>query len=469
MNQNSSFLDSVEKMYDQSASLLDMQYGLRERIKQVNSTYTVRFGVRLRGKTYSFTGWRSVHKEHCQPVKGGIRYSPDSNVFEVEALASLMSYKCALMEIPFGGSKGALQINPSDWETHELERITRRFAQELSKRHLLSPGQNVPAPDMGTGEQEMAWIADEYRRQNPTEINAAACVTGKPLARGGIEGRVEATGRGVQYAIRNFFNTEQDLARTGMSQTLKGKTVIVQGLGNVGYHASKFLQKDDDCVIVGIVERDGALYNPEGLSVENVKEHINEIGGVAGYPHAKFVEHGHNLLTYPCDILIPAAMEGVITNENAEQVEAKLIAEAANGPITFEADKMLRSKGTVILPDLYVNAGGVTVSYFEWVKNLTNIRFGLMERRRQEQQNQLLIASLEAMTGKSFPEKDLDQFVHGTREIDLVRSGLEDVMNLAYSRMSGVWNQRYDVPDLRTAAYYIAIERIANAYQAIGI
>jgi len=331
-------------------------------------------------------------------VKGGIRFSLGVNQNEVEALAALMTYKCALVETPFGGSKGGLCIDPRDWEEDEMERITRRFAYELAKRDLIHPSQNVPAPDMGTGEREMAWIADQYRRMNTTDINAAACVTGKPAHAGGIQGRVEATGRGVQYALQEFFRHPEDIKAAGMSGTLDGKRVVVQGLGNVGYHAAKFLSEEDGSKITGIIERDGALVDEDGLDVDAVYAWIGKHGGVKDYPNAKHVEDGASILELDCDILIPAALEGVIHLGNAANVKAPLIIEAANGPITAGADEILRDKGTVIIPDMYANAGGVTVSYFEWVKNLSHIRFGRMQRRQEESRHELIVDELERLS-----------------------------------------------------------------------
>ena len=300
------------------------------------------------------------------------------------ALAALMTFKCALVEAPFGGSKGGLRIDPNAWEPHELEQITRRFAYELIKRDLINPAQNVPAPDMGTGEREMAWIADQYKRMNTTDINGAACVTGKPINAGGIQGRTEATGRGVQYALREFFRYDEDKAAAGLTGDLSGKRVIVQGLGNVGYHAAKFLSEEDGCLITGIIERDGALHDEKGLDVEAVHQWIAKHGGLTGYPDAGHQADGAALLEAECDILIPAALEGVINLSNADRIKAPLIIEAANGPVTASADEILREKGAVIIPDMYANAGGVTVSYFEWVKNLSHIRFGRMQRRAEE-------------------------------------------------------------------------------------
>ena len=469
-----SFRESVDMMFSRAVSLMDLPPGLEEKIRVCNATYTVRFGVRLRGEIQTFTGYRSVHSEHMEPVKGGIRFATGVNQDEVEALAALMTYKCALVEAPFGGSKGGLCIDPRQYEEHELERITRRFAYELAKRDLIHPSQNVPAPDMGTGEREMAWIADQYARMNTTDINARACVTGKPLNAGGIAGRVEATGRGVQYALQEFFRDQRDMDQAGMTGSLDGKRVIVQGLGNVGYHAAKFLSEEDGAKIIGIIEYDGGLYDANGLDVEAVRQWIGQNGGVKGYPDATYSEDGSPLLEAECDILVPAALEGVINLSNAARVQAPLIIEAANGPVTAGADEILREKGTVIIPDMYANAGGVTVSYFEWVKNLSHIRFGRMQRRQEEARHQLVIDELQqlqnVMEGQwqmspGFKEK----YLRGAGELELVRSGLDDTMRVAYQSMRDVWHSRDDVTDLRTAAYLVSIGKVAASYRAKGL
>jgi glutamate dehydrogenase (NAD(P)+) len=469
-----SFRESVDLMFNRAVRLMDLSPGLEEKIRVCNSTYTVRFGVRLRGAIHTFTGYRSVHSEHMEPVKGGIRYAMSVNQDEVEALAALMTYKCALVETPFGGSKGGLRIDPREWNEHELELITRRFAYELAKRDLINPSQNVPAPDMGTGEREMAWIVDQYRRMNTTDINAAACVTGKPLNAGGIQGRVEATGRGVQYALREFFRHPEDIKAARLAGTLDGKRIIVQGLGNVGFHAAKFLSEEDGAKIVAVIERDGAVINPDGLPIEFLRAHIGASGGVKGFPQGSYVEDGAAVLEEECDILIPAAMESVIHLGNADRIRAPLIIEAANGPITAGADDVLRQKGTVIIPDLYANAGGVTVSYFEWVKNLSHIRFGRMQRRQEEAQHALLVNELERVARTSglkqgLSEEFKNQFVRGAGELELVRSGLDDTMRTAYQSMREVWHSRKDVEDLRTAAYLVSIGRVAASYRSKGL
>ena len=455
-----SFRESVDLMFNRAVRLMDLSPGLEQKIRVCNSTYTVRFGVRLRGKIETFTGYRSVHSEHMEPVKGGIRYALSVNQDEVET--------------PFGGSKGGLCIDPRAWEEHELELITRRFAYELIKRDLIHPAQNVPAPDMGTGEREMAWIADQYKRMNTTDINGNACVTGKPPHAGGIQGRVEATGRGVQYALQEFFRHPEDRAKAGLTGGLEGKRVIVQGLGNVGYHAAKFLSEEDGCIITAIVERDGALQSDTGLNVEDVRQWMVKQGTIKGYPSASFVEDGTPLLEAACDILIPAALEGVIHRDNAARIQAPLIVEAANGPVTFGADEILREKGVVIIPDMYANAGGVTVSYFEWVKNLSHIRFGRMQRRAEEARSRILVEELERLSadqglGWTLSPDFKEKFLTGSDELALVRSGLDDTMRTAYQAMRKVWHERDDVDDLRTAAYIVSISRVAQSYRSKGL
>lgn len=469
-----SFRESVDLMFNRAVRLMDLSPGLEQKIRVCNSTYTVRFGVRLRGKIETFTGYRSVHSEHMEPVKGGIRYALSVNQDEVEALAALMTYKCALVETPFGGSKGGLCIDPRQWDEHELEQITRRFAYELIKRDLIHPAQNVPAPDMGTGEREMAWIADQYARMNTTDINARACVTGKPPHAGGIQGRVEATGRGVQFALREFFRHPEDVAKARLTGGLEGKRAVVQGLGNVGYHAAKFLSEDDGVRITAIIERDGALVSGAGLDVEAVRQHMVATGGLKGFAGAQFVEDGAPVLEQECDILIPAAMEGVIHQGNAARINAPLIIEAANGPLTFGADEILRQKGTVIIPDMYANAGGVTVSYFEWVKNLSHIRFGRMQRRAEEYRHELLVNELERLSadrglGWTLSAGFKENYLRGAGELELVRSGLDDTMRGAYGAMREVWHGRGDVDDLRTAAYIVSIGRVAATYRSKGL
>ena len=473
-SQEPSFRESVDIMFNRAVETIDLPPGMKEKIRVCNAVYTVRFGVRLRGEVKTFTGHRAVHSEHMEPVKGGIRYADTVNRDEVEALAALMTYKCALVDTPFGGSKGGLCINPRDYDENELELITRRFAYELIKRDLIHPSQNVPAPDMGTGEREMAWIADQYARMNTTDINARACVTGKPINLGGIQGRIEATGRGVQYAIREFFREPLDIAKAGLKGTIEGKRVVIQGLGNVGYHAAKFLSQEDGAIITAIIERDGAISSDQGLNIDDVRDWIAKNGGVKGFPGATYHENGSALLEAECDILIPAALEGVIHKDNAANVKASLVVEAANGPVTSGADEILRKKGCVIIPDMYANAGGVTVSYFEWVKNLSHIRFGRMQRREQEARNEMVIHELERLSDAMGDKWDLShdfrtKYLKGAGELELVRSGLDDTMRAALQSMRALWHEREAVTDLRMAAYLVSIEKIAANYKAKGL
>lgn len=463
-----SLLSSVHRMIDRAASCLELAPGLAEQIKQTKAVYQVRFPVRFGREYRLFTGWRAVHSEHRLPAKGGIRFAPIVTQDEVEAMAALMTFKCALVNVPFGGAKGGLIIDPRQYDEEDLERITRRFARELIAKGFISPSLNVPAPDFGTGPREMAWIADVYRTQFPGDINALACVTGKPVSQGGIAGRREATGRGVQYGLREFFRHKDDVRDAKLSGTLAGKSVIIQGLGNVGYHAVKALTQEDDVRVIAIVEHDGALVSEHGLDVEAVHEHLRETGGVSGYLDGQFVEEGHRVLEAECDILIPAALEEQITSENASRIRATLIAEAANGPVTAEADQILRSAGKTVIPDIYLNAGGVVVSYFEWIKNITHIRFGRLERRMDEARGEALLETLQQLVGHAVPDVVERQIRHGPDEVDLVRSGLDDTMRAAYQEMQIVRDTNTRVPDLRTAAFAVAMEKVATTYREMG-
>jgi glutamate dehydrogenase (NAD(P)+) len=463
------FHKSVDLMFEESIQYLDLPAGLPERIKVCNEVYMVSFPVQFREGIRIFQGWRAVHNDHRLPVKGGIRFSAEANQEEVEALAALMSYKCALVNVPFGGSKGALQIEPRDYTVEQLERITRRFARELAKKGFISPSLNVPAPDMGTSAREMAWIADTYRTLYPNDINAIACVTGKPVAQGGIPGRAEATGRGVQYGIRELFDNAKRINPEVIQGGLKGKRIIVQGLGNVGFAAAKFLAAEDGALIIGIIERDGALFNKKGLDVEAVKAHLEAHHSTQGFAGGERIEDGASLLEAECDILIPAYKESQITIQNVHKIKAKIIAEAANGPVTFKADKILREAGKIIIPDIYLNAGGVVVSYFEWIKNLSHIRFGRMERHYDEHRGMLMVEAIESSTGKEVSSKLKQEILTGAKEIDLVRSGLYDTMRLAMNEICDKMEELKDKNiDMRTAAYIIAIEKIAQTHIDMG-
>ncbi|MEE9614264.1 MAG: Glu/Leu/Phe/Val dehydrogenase [Thermodesulfobacteriota bacterium] len=467
-NNKPSFRQSVDMMVDRAVEVLELEPGLAEAIKGCNAVIEVRFPVEIRGKIRVFTGWRATHSIHRLPAKGGIRYATAVNKDEVEALAALMTYKCAIVDVPFGGSKGGLCIDPRKFKREEMQRITRRFAKELATRGFLSPATNVPAPDMGTGQREMAWIADTYKHLFPEDINYTASVTGKPVHSGGVRGRLEATGRGVCYALQEFFRHPEDVRAAGLDGGLDGKRIIIQGFGNVGYHAARFLS-EDGAKIVAIIEHDGAIMDKDGLPVDKVHAHMIENGGVREFPGAHYVEEGKAILEEECDILIPAAIEEVIDKDNAPRLKAKLVAEAANGPVTFEADRILRERGVVVIPDAYLNAGGVVVSYFEWVRNLKHIRFGRMERRLEELRGKHTLKAIEEATGKKVPEWITKELSHGPDELDLVNSGLDDTMRLAFQQIRELKASSEKVEDYRTAAYVIAIEKIERAYLESGI
>ena len=463
------FLTDTTKYVNKALKYSDLSDGLANKIITCNSTYVVRFGVRLRGKIFTFEGWRSVHSEHMEPTKGGIRFDIDTHAEEVEALAALMSYKCAIINVPYGGSKGGLRINPSEWNENELEKITRRFAQELIKRDLISPSMNVPAPDIGTSSKEMAWIADEYRKIHPSDINGAACVTGKPANKNGLVGREEATGRGVQYIVREFFKNPDLLKLTKLDNNLNNKSFILQGFGNVGYNLAKFLTEDDGLNLIGIAEHNGGIFNENGINVEHAKKYFIKNNSFQNYPKATFIKDSSLLLKRRCDILIPAARENVITEKNANDICANLIVEAANGPISYKGNQILNKKKIFVIPDILANGGGVAVSYFEWVKNLRHIRFGRLEKRRNQIQLNNLVEAIEAMTGKSMPKQYKEKFADGIEEIDLIRSGLDDMMIDGFQSVKKEFLENEKIPDFRTAAYKAAIEKIALSYDFIGL
>ena len=463
-----SFSETVNEYAARALRRLDLPPGLGDQIKACNSVLQVQFPVQLDGGRYRvFKGWRAVHSMHRLPVKGGIRYAPSVNQDEVVALAALMTYKCAIVDVPYGGSKGALAVDPRAYGRDEMERITRRFARELIERDYISPGGNVPAPDMGTGAREMAWIADVYKTLHPRDIDHLACVTGKPVTVGGIPGRVEATGRGVQFAIREFFRHPEDAALAGLQGDLDGKRVVVQGLGNVGFNLAKFLSEEDGARVVGVIEREGALVDDAGIDIDALKNHQLDQGTIEGFA-GTFQPDGRACLEMECDILIPAAIEAQITASNAERIQAPLIVEAANGPVTIEADEILRQRGKVILPDVYVNAGGVVVSYFEWIKNLSHIRFGRMERRLDEYRGELLVRALENATGNTVPDSVRAGIIEGADELALVRSGLDDSMRLAYQEISETRRSDAEL-DFRTAAFVGAAAKVANTYLEMGV
>ena len=463
------FLEGVDRMVDRATLAAGLDTNTACVIKAGSAVIQLKFPVRVRGGVEVFTGWWSIHSTHRLPAKGGLRFAPHVNQDETEALSALMSYKCALADIPFGGAKGGLMIEPSKYNVDEMRNITRAFAFELAGHGFLSPATNVPAPDMGTSSREMAWIADAYKSLFPEDMNYEACVTGKPLNRGGMPGRTEATGKGVQFALQEFFRHPDELGKTGLVDGLTGQRVVLQGLGNVGYHTAKFLTEEDEVKVIAIIERDGAIVNEDGLNVHDVRQHLAETGGVRGFPSAQFQEDGAEALTMDCDILIPAALEAQITANNAMQIKAKLIVEAANGAVTYEADEILRRRGILMLPDVWVNAGGVTVSYFEWTRNLSHMRFGRLQRRYDEMRGNRYASAVEEMTKKNMPTKLRNELVRGASELDLVRSGMDDTMRMAFADIRDTMKRIPEVNDYRTAAFVIAIKKLAQSYYDLGL
>ncbi|MBY0245187.1 MAG: Glu/Leu/Phe/Val dehydrogenase [Sphingobacteriaceae bacterium] len=465
---NNSFFADVCNNFDNAAKHTSHPEGLLAQIKACNSVYRFQFPIR-RGNSFEvIDAWRVEHSHHMSPTKGGIRYSDMVNEDEVMALAALMTYKCAIVNVPFGGAKGGICINPKNYTVAELETITRRYTTELIKKNFIGPGIDVPAPDYGSGEREMSWIADTYMTMNPGSLDALGCVTGKPIALHGIRGRKEATGRGVAYAVRECVNIVEDMTRIGLKAGLGDKKVIVQGLGNVGYHSAKYLT-EFGATVVGLCEYEGAIYNENGLDVAEVFAHRTATGSILGFPGAKEFKNSKEGLEQPCDILVPAALENQITVENIRNIKAKIIAEGANGPCTPEAEAIFTEMGGIIIPDMYCNAGGVTVSYFEWLKNLSHVAFGRMENRYSANSNENLITTLENLTGKSVSAQQRSMLVKGASEVELVNSGLEDTMMNSYVEIIETMRAKPTIKTLRTAAFVSSIDKIAVSYMNLGI
>ena len=464
-----SFFKSVGKSFDKAAQFTKWDAGILEQIKACNSVYRMNFPIkRDNGTIEVMEAYRVQHSQHKSPCKGGIRFSDEVNQDEVMALAALMTYKCAIVNVPFGGGKGGIKINPRNYSVYELEKITRRYTSELVKKNFIGPGIDVPAPDYGTGEREMAWIVDTYASLKPGEIDAAGCVTGKPITQGGVRGRKEATGLGVFFGIREVCNMPDIMKRQGLTLGVVGKKVVVQGLGNVGYHSAKFF-REHGAIVVGLAEYEGAIYNVEGLNEEAVFQHRKATGSILNFPGATNLAKNTDALELECDILIPAALENVINGENAPRVKAKIIGEAANGPCTPEADEVFIRKGILCVPDMYLNAGGVTVSYFEWLKNLSHVRYGRMEKRFDENMNAHILGQIEELSGKQVSEKEKQFILHGADEVDLVHSGLEETMIAATREIMEIWLNNPAIPDMRTAAYVSAINKVATSYAELGI
>jgi len=463
-----SFFGAVERSFDKAAKFTNWDPGILEQIKQCNAVYRIHFPVKIGDKIEVIKAYRVQHSHHKTPCKGGIRFAPTVNLDEVMALAALMTYKCAIVNVPFGGAKGGINIDPKKYTPFELEKITRRYTSELIKKNFIGPGTDVPAPDYGTGEREMSWILDTYVSMRPGEVDALGCVTGKPVSQGGVRGRREATGLGVFYGLREVCKMPDVMEKLGLEVGVKNKTVVVQGLGNVGYHAAKFF-REGGAKVIAIAEFEGAIMNPEGLNEEEVFQHRRKTGSILNFPGATNIANSSDALELECDILIPAALENVINGENAPRIKAKIIGEAANGPLTPEADEVFAKKGTLVVPDMYLNARGVTVSYFEWLKNLSHVRYGRLEKRFTENLNTEILQQIEDLTGKRVNETQRQFIMHGPDEVDLVYSGLEETMITATREIMDCWKSNPAIPDMRTAAYVVAINKVGVSYAELGI
>lgn len=463
------FKENVDAFVLKASKALKFSDDLIDHIRSTHSVLQVNVGIKIKNKIKNFTGWRAVHSEHRLPSKGGIRFSAEVNQDETEALAALMTYKCAVVDIPFGGSKGSLKIDPKQYSEEELKLITHIYAEKLIKKGFLSPAINVPAPDVGTGEREMVWIMDTYKNLFPNDINYLACVTGKPVAYGGIRGRAQATGRGVEESIREYLRHEQFYKRTKLNPDLSKNKIVIQGFGKVGKSLVEELFHRDHAKIIAIGEYNGYLYNEKGIDIDELVKHIQKNKNLKNFTGAKFIEKPAEVLTIACDILVPAALESVINMSNVEKIKAKLIVEAANGPITHDADEVLQKKGIDVLPDIYVNSGGVVVSYFEWVKNITHVRFGRLQRRYEENKMNELIQVIEDATGRSIPDKYKANIIHGVQEIDLVNSGLEDVMRETFKEIMKNMEIFKKKVSLRTATYAIALNKLKQYHKDMGV
>ena len=464
-----SFFDSVGLNFRKAAPFTGLSDGLLAQIRACNTVLRMRFPVKIGDDYEVIEAYRVQHSHHRMPTKGGIRYALSVDQEEVMALAALMTYKCALVDVPFGGAKGGVKIDPKKYTVDQLERITRRYTAELVHRKMIGPGVDVPAPDYGTSGREMAWIMDTYQLMNHGELDSIACVTGKPVALNGIKGRVEATGRGVFYGIEEMCRVKEDMKKWGMQEGIRGKRIVVQGLGNVGSYSALISQQEGDAKIIGIAEYEGSIHNENGIDIEALLKHRQESGSIMTFSGAKPLSHRMEALELDCDILIPAALENQITMENAPRIKAKIIAEAANGPVTADAGEYLTKKGVIIVPDMFINAGGVTVSYFEWLKNLSHVRFGRLTKRFEQNAFENVANAIETYTKKKVSDRDRAVLTHGPDEIDLVRSGLEETMITAYHTIREQWLRDPRIEDMRTAGFVVAINKVGSDYTNLGI
>jgi len=463
------FFESVQRNFDRAAVHTGLPQGLLEQIKACNAVYQMAFPVRVGDGYEVIEAYRVQHSHHRAPTKGGIRFSHLVDQDEVMALAALMTYKCAIVDVPFGGAKGGVKISPRKYSAEELERITRRYTVELVRKNFIGPSIDVPAPDYGTGEREMAWILDTYQQLNRGEIDSTGCVTGKPVSQNGIRGRTEATGRGVFYGLREFCDQAEEMKALGLSPGIAGKTMVVQGLGNVGTYTSTISIVEGGVKVIAISEIDGTIVDENGINIEKLLQYKAETGGIVGFEGTTKLENRDDWIGIDCDILVPAALESQIHKDNAHKVKAKIIGEAANGPITADAEEVLLQKGVVVIPDMYLNAGGVTVSYFEWLKNLSHMRFGRMEKRFNQNTYNNIISKVEELTGKTIDARDRAMIARGAEEVDLVRSGLEETMVNSFYQIQDTFKKHPKIKDYRTAAFVVALDKVASDYTALGV
>lgn len=462
-----SFLDNTQKYYDQAAaSFKDKKY--LDIIKEPRVSIEFTFPVeRDNGTIELIRAYRVQHSHHVLPTKGGTRYADNIDLEECQALATLMTFKLSVHKVPFGGAKGGIKINPKNYSSGELLRITRRYTIEMVKRNTIGAGLDVPGPDLGTDSRIMNIMKDTVQTfYGKGDLFTSACCTGKTLSQGGIDGRVESTGLGVFYGIRECLNHAAFCKKIGIERGIKGKKFIVQGFGNVGYYSSKFLS-ESGAILTGVSEYNSSCYNENGINTEDLFEYKKKHGTVKGFPGATSWSNDEKnpfeVMFNKCDILIPAATENSINVDNMKKINAKIVAEAANGPTSVAADTYLTKQGVAILPDLVLNAGGVTVSYFEWLKNIEHRELGLIEKK-WDTNMQLHLYKISA--GDKF-DPNVAKLLAGASEKNLVYSGLEQIMS---HTLKSVINESIESDiSLRLAAYRRAISKIQQVYYEVGV
>ena len=460
------FFDDVNHYFDQAAEHTRFDKGLLDQIKICNSVYHLSFPLRRDdGSIEVIHGWRAEHSHHKTPTAGGLRFSTTVNNNEMMALAALQTYQQAIVHVPFSGAKGGIAINRNNYSTGELERITRRYTFELIKKQYIGPGTSILSPGYGTTTKEMGWILDTFQSFRE-ELDNEASVTGKPVEQAGLLGYNAAVGKGVYFALCRICEQRENMKSLGLDPGIEGKKIAVQGFGFVGYHVAKSFVEAGG-ILVGVGERDGAICKESGIDPDQLHDYLKEHDTVRGFPGARAIGTSESVLEIECDILIPAALENQITVANAQKIKATIIAEAANGPTSTKAHNYLTNHGKLLVPDAFVNAGSTVATYFEWIKDISHIRFGRMEKRFEESSQLKLIRAIEERTGYKVPQHKLNELAKGAGEEDLVYSGLEETMSEAFFELDE-YRSRHGV-DLRTAAYISAIEKIGLYYEQMGI